>query len=86
MGVATKRAMDGLEKLKVGIELPAELHQRLKIESARRKVKMKDVYREALENWLAPKEDGEDDEFRRQMAIARRVMGDYREALKELAR
>jgi len=72
--------------VKVGIEIPASLHQRLKIEAAQRNLKMKDVYREALESWLTPPQPERDAEFHRQMAIARKIMVDYREALKELAR
>ena len=86
MGVGTKRAMDGAENLKVGIELPAELHQRLKVEAARRNIKMKDVYREALEIWLTPNGEEDGEEFRRQMTVAREGMSKYKNALRELAR
>ena len=86
MGVATKREMGGTDEIQVGIRLPADLHQRLKMEAVKRRLPMKEVFREALEGWLAPKEDGEDEEFQRQMAIARAGMAKYRDALRELAR
>ena len=34
--------------VKVGIEIPRELHTRVKIEAARRRIKIKDACREAL--------------------------------------
>ncbi len=58
MGVATKQALTDQEtkpeEIKVGIELPAHLHHHLKVEAAKRNLKMKEVFREALENWLTP--------------------------------
>jgi len=72
--------------VKVGIEVPASLHQRVKIEAAQRNLKLKDAYREAIESWLTPPQPERDEEFHRQMAIAREGMKRYRNALRELAR
>ena len=72
--------------MKVGIEIPGELQQRLKIEAARRNVRMKDVWREAAERWLAAPDHGSDLEFQEQMRLAREGMARYRRALRELAR
>ncbi len=72
--------------VKVGIEIPRELHTRVKMEAARRRIKIKDACREAFEGWLKAGDGEPDAEFRRQMGIAREAMTRYHRALKELAR
>lgn len=37
---------------KLGLEIPVDLHQRIKVETARRGVKMKDATEQAFESWL----------------------------------
>lgn len=72
--------------VKVGIEIPRQLHQRLKIEAARRNMKIKDVCREAFEAWLAADGAVRDDEFTKQMGLAREAMARYHRTLKEMSR
>ena len=72
--------------VKVGIEIPRELHTRVKIEAARRRIKIKDACQEAFEGWLKTCDGEQDAEFQRQMGIARGAMTRYHRALKELAR
>ncbi len=72
--------------MKVGIEIPEDLHRRLKVEAARRQVKLKDAFEEAITAWLKPVEPAPDAEFQEQLRIAKEGMVRYRETLRELAK
>lgn len=71
--------------MKVGIEIPEELHRRLKVEAARRQVKLKDAFEEAITAWLKPADPAGDAEFQEQLRIAKEGMARYRDTLRELA-
>ncbi len=72
--------------MQLSVRLPADLHKRHKLEAVKRRLPVKEVFREALDTWLAPKRDGEEEEFQQQIAIASEGMVKYRNALRQLAR
>lgn len=72
--------------MKVGIEIPEELHVQVKVKAAQRGVKLKDVWREALEVWVRSPDSPTSAEFDEQLRIAREGMKRYRTTLRELAR
>jgi hypothetical protein len=41
--------------VKIGIEIPEDLHVAVKMEAARRRMKIKEVVKQAFEGWLAAK-------------------------------
>lgn len=72
--------------MKVGIEIPEELHVQVKVKAAQRGVKLKDAWREALEVWVRGPDSPNNAEFDEQLRIAREGMKRYRTTLRELAR
>ena len=71
--------------VKVGIELPEELLQRIEKEAERRSLSKEELCREALAARFPTRDAENDSEFQEQLRIAREGMRLYRDTLRELA-